>query len=40
LAFSDFFDEYSIKGNYLKEEIPVKIKISDKSAVGFYSLLP
>jgi len=35
LAFSDLFDEYSIKGNYLKEEISIIIKMSDKSAGGF-----
>jgi len=31
LAFPEFLKEYSIAGDYLKEKIIIKIKLSDKS---------
>lgn len=36
-VFSGFSKEYSILGNELKENIIIKIKISDERLVGFYS---
>jgi len=40
LVFSGFFKEYSTVGNYLKEKIIIKNKMSDGSIFGLYSLLP
>ena len=31
MAFPEFLKEYSIAGDYLKEKIIIKIKLSDKS---------
>jgi hypothetical protein len=39
LVFPGYLKEYSIVGNYLKEKIVIKIKMSAESLLGFYSLL-
>jgi len=39
-SFSGFLKKYSIVGIFLKEKFVIKIKMSDESLLGFYSLLP